>query len=59
VHDFKDKHLGKAIPHSIYDLASDQGWVTVGIDHDTAAVRLGDGTALAFTADDLYRRQAA
>jgi hypothetical protein len=36
VHDFKDKGLGKAIPHGIYDIASDQGWVTVGIDHDTA-----------------------
>ena len=36
VHDFKDKELGKAIPHGIYDLRLDQGWVTVGIDHDTA-----------------------
>jgi hypothetical protein len=36
VHDFKDKELGKAIPHGVYDLASDQGWVAVGIDHDTA-----------------------
>ena len=36
VHDFKDKDLGKAIPHGVYDIASDQGWVTVGIDHDTA-----------------------
>jgi hypothetical protein len=36
VHDFKDKQLGKAIPHGIYDIASDRGWVTVGIDHDTA-----------------------
>jgi len=36
VHDFKDKQLGKAIPHGIYDLRTDQGWVTVGIDHDTA-----------------------
>jgi hypothetical protein len=36
VHDFKDKQLGKAIPHGIYDIASDLGWVTVGIDHDTA-----------------------
>lgn len=35
-HDFKDKELGKAIPHGIYDLAEDRGWVTVGIDHDTA-----------------------
>jgi len=36
VHDFKDKELGKAIPHGIYDLRLDEGWVTVGIDHDTA-----------------------
>jgi hypothetical protein len=36
VHDFKDQQLGKAIPHGIYDIASDEGWVTVGIDHDTA-----------------------
>jgi len=36
VHDFKDQELGKAIPHGIYDIAADRGWVTVGIDHDTA-----------------------
>jgi hypothetical protein len=36
VHDFKDKLLGKAIPYGIYDIGSDQGWVNVGIDHDTA-----------------------
>jgi DDE family transposase len=36
VHDFKDKQLGKAIPYGVYDLGSDQGWVNVGIDHDTA-----------------------
>jgi hypothetical protein len=36
VHDFKDTELGKAIPHGIYDLINDQGWVSVGIDHDTA-----------------------
>ena len=36
-HDFKDKELGKAIPYGVYDLASDEGWVQVGIDHDTAA----------------------
>jgi transposase len=35
-HDFKDKELGKAIPYGIYDLANDEGWVSVGIDHDTA-----------------------
>ena len=36
VHDFKNKQLGKAIPYGIYDLANDEGWVNVGIDHDTA-----------------------
>jgi transposase len=35
-HDFKDAELGKAIPYGIYDLASDEGWVQVGIDHDTS-----------------------
>lgn len=36
VHDFLDKKRGKAIPHGIYDLANNQGWVSVGITHDTA-----------------------
>lgn len=36
MHDFKDPELGKAIPYGIYDLACDEGWVQVGIDHDTA-----------------------
>jgi hypothetical protein len=36
VHDFPDKTLGKAIPYGVYDLASNEGWVSVGIDHDTA-----------------------
>jgi hypothetical protein len=35
-HDFKDKELGKAIPYGVYDLANNQGWVSIGIDHDTA-----------------------
>jgi Rhodopirellula transposase DDE domain len=36
VHDFKDKQLGKAIPYGVYDIASNQGWVSIGVDHDTA-----------------------
>ena len=36
VHDFMDKDLGKAIPYGVYDLTANQGWVSVGIDHDTA-----------------------
>lgn len=35
-HDFPDKNQGKAIPYGIYDLTQNQGWVNVGIDHDTA-----------------------
>jgi hypothetical protein len=36
VHDFLDPRRGKAIPYGVYDLANNQGWVSVGIDHDTA-----------------------
>jgi hypothetical protein len=36
VHDFQDKELGKAIPYGVYDVTNNQGWVSVGIDHDTA-----------------------
>lgn len=36
VHDFMDKTLGKAIPYGVYDVTQNQGWVSVGIDHDTA-----------------------
>jgi Rhodopirellula transposase DDE domain len=36
VHDFLDPELGKAIPYGVYDLANNEGWVSVGIDHDTA-----------------------
>jgi transposase len=34
--DFKDKALGKVNPYGVYDLALDEGWVSVGIDADTA-----------------------
>jgi hypothetical protein len=65
-HDFKDKQLGKAIPYGVYDLASDEGWVSVGIDHDTAqfavasirawwqhlgSARYPEATTLTITAD--------
>lgn len=36
VHDFPEKDKGKAIPYGVYDLACNEGWVSVGIDHDTA-----------------------
>jgi hypothetical protein len=34
--DFKDKALGKVAPYGVYDQTNDEGWVSVGIDHDTA-----------------------
>jgi len=37
VHDFPDAELGKAIPYGVYDLRANAGFVSVGIDHDTAA----------------------
>jgi hypothetical protein len=36
VHDFLDKEKGKAIPYGVYELGRNVGWVSVGIDHDTA-----------------------
>ncbi|MDK1103218.1 MAG: ISAzo13 family transposase [Actinomycetota bacterium] len=36
VHDFIDPDLGKAIPYGIYDLANNEGWVSVGDTADTA-----------------------
>jgi transposase len=37
VHDFLIPELGRATPYGIYDLAQNTGWVSVGMDHDTAA----------------------
>jgi hypothetical protein len=66
VHDFLIKELGRAIPYGVYDLAANAGWVSVGIDHDTAAFavhtirrwwqeigrgRYGQATRLVITAD--------
>lgn len=36
VYDFVDQQRGKALPYGVYDLLLNQGWVNVGIDHDTA-----------------------
>ena len=36
VHDFPDPKVKKAIPYGVYDLTRNEGWVSVGIDHDTA-----------------------
>ena len=65
-HDFKDKELGKVNPYGVYDVAEDAGWVSVGIDNDTAqfavasihgwwdelgSERYPDATTLTITAD--------
>jgi transposase len=64
--DFKDKQLGKVNPYGVYDLALDEGYVSVGIDADTAQFavqsirswwqhlgenRYSDATTLTITAD--------
>ena len=36
VHDFPDQGLGKATPYGVFDVTANQGWVSVGTDHDTA-----------------------
>ena len=37
VYDFIDKELGKAVPYGVYDIINNEGWVSVGISHDTAS----------------------
>jgi hypothetical protein len=66
VHDFVDPKLGRANPYGVYDLANNEAWVSVGIDHDTGtfavatvrrwwstmgAPRFPDATGLLITAD--------
>ena len=34
-HDFEDKELGKVVPYGIYDIGANDGYVSLGIDHDT------------------------
>jgi len=66
IHDFLIKELGRAVPYGVYDLAANSGWVSVGVDHDTAAfavnsirqwwqavgrARYPDATRLLITAD--------
>jgi hypothetical protein len=36
VYDFPDPELGKVCPYGVYDMTTNTGWVSVGIDHDTA-----------------------
>jgi transposase len=63
---FADREAGIAIPYGVYDLTTDSGWVSVGVDHDTSAfavatirrwwqavgvVEYPDATRLLITAD--------
>lgn len=36
-YDFVDREAGKAIPYGVFDVARNRGWVSVGVDHDSAA----------------------
>jgi hypothetical protein len=35
-HDFPDKKLGKVSPYGVYDMGRNEGWMSVGLTHDTA-----------------------
>ena len=37
VHDFPIRELGRVSPYGVYDVAQNEGWVSVGVDHDTAS----------------------
>jgi hypothetical protein len=37
VHDFAIPELGKVAPYGVYDVAANDGWINLGISHDTAA----------------------
>jgi Rhodopirellula transposase DDE domain len=37
VHDFIIPDKGKVAPYGVYDINANEGWVSVGVDHDTAA----------------------
>ena len=37
VHDFVIPELGRAAPYGVYDIANNAGWVSLGVDHDTAS----------------------
>ena len=37
VHDFVIPELGRAAPYGVYDVTRNQGWISVGVDHDTSA----------------------
>jgi len=37
VHDFRSAAEGMAAPYGVYDLGQNAGWVSVGVDHDTAS----------------------
>ena len=40
VYDFIDKRLGKVNPYGVYDQTANVGWVSIGVDHDTAEFAL-------------------
>ena len=65
-HDFVDPKLGRVSPYGVYDIQENEGWVSVGISHDTAEfavesirswwkelgkVRYPNATSLLITAD--------
>lgn len=55
VHDFLIPAQGKAVPYDVYDLTRNAGWVSVGIDHDTASFAVCDLAAARAWVDAFVR----
>ncbi len=53
-HDFMDKELGKAVPYGVYDINSNEGWVSVGVSGDTS--RFAANTILKWWSEMGHRR---
>ena len=51
IHDFLINELGRAVPYGVDDLAANFGWVSVGVDHDTAAFAVNSNTVGSFDPD--------
>ena len=58
VHDFVIPELGRAAPYGVYDVTQNAGWVSVGVDHDTAAFAAGDQQVEQNRASDVLFHQS-
>ena len=60
MHDFPDKKLGKVSPYGVYDVGRNEGWMSVGLTHDTAefAVETFAGGGIEWGAGPIRERKS-